>query len=139
VSISENLRRIRKELGISQIDLSKATGISNEYLSKIERGRKENPSMDILNKLSKALNCSVDELTGENTEKQEKSTYEMIEDILKLNNMYNQETQVAALILAKLRDNDLINEDFEMTQELKQLLEDALKLDFKINKNINKK
>ena len=133
--VGDNLRRIRTNKSISQMELSRLSGVSNTYINRLERGVYENPSLDVLEKLSFSLNCKVEELTGINNE-DEKNIYDMIEEILKKNNMHNEQTQVAALLLAKLRNNNLINEDFEMTSELAKLLEEAIRLDAKIEKKL---
>ena len=133
--VGDNLRRIRSDKAISQMELSRLSGISNTYINRLERGVYENPSLDVLEKLSFSLNCTVEELTGTNNQN-EKNIYEMIEEILKKNKMHNEQTQVAALLLAKLRANNLISEDFEMTSTLAKLLEEAIRLDAKIEKNI---
>jgi transcriptional regulator with XRE-family HTH domain len=134
--IGDNLRRIRKEKNISQMDLYRITKVSNVYINKIEKGVYDNPSFDVIERLAFGLNCTIDDLTRNTEEDNEKNIYEMIEEILKKNNMHNEETQVAALLLAKLRSNNLINEDFEMTPSLVKLLEEAIRLDAKIEKNI---
>lgn len=46
----------------TQIQLAEETGISKDYISALERGKTKNPSLDIMKKLSKALNVSVAEL-----------------------------------------------------------------------------
>ncbi|MDF2800804.1 MAG: Helix-turn-helix domain [Anaerocolumna sp.] len=135
-TIGKNLKEIRIKNNLSQKELSELSGLSIDYISKLELNKKGNPSMNSLLKLSTALNCTVDDLTRNTEEDNEKNIYEMIEEILKKNNMHNEETQVAALLLAKLRSNNLINEDFEMTPSLVKLLEEAIRLDAKIEKNI---
>ena len=46
----------------SQMDLAKETGLSKEYISALERGITDNPSLKVMKKLSKALGVSVTEL-----------------------------------------------------------------------------
>ena len=46
----------------SQIDLAKETGISKEYISALERGKVKNPTLEVMKKLSKALDVPVTEL-----------------------------------------------------------------------------
>lgn len=53
-SIAANVRRHRARLGLSQEDLSEATGLSYRYLQDIEAGRK-NVTVDTIVRLSKAL------------------------------------------------------------------------------------
>jgi transcriptional regulator with XRE-family HTH domain len=136
LTIGKNLKEIRIKNNLAQKELAELAGLSIDYVSKLELNKKGNPSMNTLLKLSTALNCTVDDLTRNSEEDNEKNIYEMIEEILKKNNMHNEQTQVAALLLAKLRNNNLINEDFEMTSELAKLLEEAIRLDAKIEKKL---
>ena len=56
-----NLLEIRRRRGISQTELAKLAGISNGYISELENNLKS-PTVEIVCKLAKALNCSLDEL-----------------------------------------------------------------------------
>jgi len=53
--LKENLRRIRLEKGFTQSKLSELAGISCDYLSEIERGKKS-PSLNCLHDIAIALN-----------------------------------------------------------------------------------
>lgn len=53
------MKQIRKEKGITLTDLANKTGISIGYLSHLENGTRKNPSIEIMDKISKALNESV--------------------------------------------------------------------------------
>lgn len=57
---SENLKRIRKEAGLSQVQLSQKLNCSQNEISRWENGLE--PSISNLIKLSDALSCTVDEL-----------------------------------------------------------------------------
>lgn len=59
--LSQNLRRIRKEKELSQVELGALAGITGQYVSDIERGTVW-PGVEILNKLSVALNITPTEL-----------------------------------------------------------------------------
>ncbi len=54
--IGEQIKKRRIELGLSRKDLSEKTGISNSYISMLESGDRKSPSLDILLKISTALN-----------------------------------------------------------------------------------
>ena len=51
------------ELGMTEADLSRATGDSPKQISRAAKGE-NTPSLAFGLRLSKALNCSLDELTG---------------------------------------------------------------------------
>ena len=56
------IKIIRKQKGITLLELSDLTGISVGYLSHLENGSRKNPSLDVMNKIAKALNISVAEI-----------------------------------------------------------------------------
>ena len=60
----KNLSKIRKEKGWSQEKLAQKASISYNTLIKIERGGIENPKIETVIKLAKALDVSIDELVG---------------------------------------------------------------------------
>lgn len=59
--LGRNLRRIRKEKGISQGDIVRTLGMGRGFVSNIENG-KANPTLTTITKLAKALGVSSDEL-----------------------------------------------------------------------------
>lgn len=54
MQIGAKIKFIREEKGIKQIELAKLAGISNTFLSDIERGRTQ-PSIKTLTKITTAL------------------------------------------------------------------------------------
>lgn len=56
------IRKIRIKLGLTLENLSEMTGISVGYLSHLELGTRTNPSIEVMNKISKALKKSVSEI-----------------------------------------------------------------------------
>ncbi len=64
VTLSENLNKIAKEKNISMYRIAKDGELSMSYVWDICKGKKENPSLSILRKLSKVLDVSIEELIG---------------------------------------------------------------------------
>lgn len=62
--IGENISRKMKELGLSQNRLAKLSGISQPGISGILNNTKS-PSVDTVQLIASALNCTVSELMGE--------------------------------------------------------------------------
>jgi transcriptional regulator with XRE-family HTH domain len=63
VLIARNLRRLRVASGTSQEELALEARIEPTYLSRLEREAKaENPSIDILERLAKALGVGIEEM-----------------------------------------------------------------------------
>lgn len=60
-AISENLKKIRGQKGVSQDELAKKIDIHPVQLSRYERGQSV-PSIDIVKKIADALEITIDEL-----------------------------------------------------------------------------
>jgi XRE family transcriptional regulator of biofilm formation len=50
---------LRETKSLTQIELAKRAKVSQGYLAAIERGLKRNPSLEVLQRLAKALGVSV--------------------------------------------------------------------------------
>lgn len=53
--IGKNIYKIRKQKGISLSELAERAGISKSYLSSIERNLKQNPSIQVMEKIASVL------------------------------------------------------------------------------------
>ena len=62
MSLSDYIRKMRKRKGWSQRDLATASGISNAEISRIEAGKRKEPSSSVLKAIANALNIPVEEL-----------------------------------------------------------------------------
>lgn len=60
--LSENLKMYRKEKGFSKMKLSRKSNVSVRTIEHIEYSKTTNPKVLTLQKLSKALNVSVEDL-----------------------------------------------------------------------------
>ena len=63
MTIGENIRRIRKERGLTLKQLGEAVGVSEAYIRAYESGRR-NPKQKSLEALASALHVNVEALTG---------------------------------------------------------------------------
>lgn len=61
-TLSENLRKLRENKGLSQDRLAKLADVANNTIIKIEQGENKNPTLETLKKIAKALEISIDEL-----------------------------------------------------------------------------
>ena len=61
------LREIREKRGMSQVALASLVCVAQGYISDLENG-KCFPSFDVLVRLAKALECSLDELVDVNAD-----------------------------------------------------------------------
>lgn len=77
MSFGINLKKIRQDNGLTQEELAKKINTSRSNIANYEND-KNMPSVDILEKISKVLNCSTDFLLGKITEnKFDKNKYYM--------------------------------------------------------------
>ncbi len=60
--MNKNLKLARIRAELTQKELARRVGITNKYLSQIERGVSVNPSNGIMERISKELNTPVQEL-----------------------------------------------------------------------------
>ena len=56
------IRKIRQEKGITLLKLSELSGISVGYLCHLEKGSRNNPSIEVMEKISGALNKTIAEI-----------------------------------------------------------------------------
>ena len=61
-NLAKNITRLRKAKGLSQEKLARLADVANNTLIKMESGENQNPTLDTLKKVAKALEVSVDEL-----------------------------------------------------------------------------
>ena len=60
--VGNRIKRLRLEKGYSINELSEKAGVSKSYLSYIERGIQQNPSLQVLSKLAETLHTNVEDL-----------------------------------------------------------------------------
>ena len=61
-TISENIKKIRTKLGLTQDDLSRKADIKYSTLMKVESGVVNKPSVQTMAKIAKALGVSIEDL-----------------------------------------------------------------------------
>lgn len=67
MEFSERLKKLRKDTGLTQVDVASKMGISQQAYASWERGVKK-PTQDNLVKIAQILNVSVDYLVGNSQE-----------------------------------------------------------------------
>ncbi|RGN67541.1 XRE family transcriptional regulator [Streptococcus anginosus] len=68
MEFSERLKKHRKDIGLTQVDIASRLGISQQAYASWERGVKK-PTQENLVKIAQVLNVSVDYLVGNSEEK----------------------------------------------------------------------
>ena len=84
MEFSERLKKLRKDAGLTQVDVAEKLVISQQAYASWERGVKK-PTQDNLVKLSKILYVSVDYLLGNTENKQTSDILEDIELLFRMN------------------------------------------------------
>lgn len=67
--IGDQVKKFRKEKGLSITELAEKAGIAKSYLSSIERNIQTNPSVHVIEKISTVLGVSVEVILNEDGEK----------------------------------------------------------------------
>jgi len=61
-TISDNIKKLRAKLGLTQDDLAKKADIKYTTLMKVESGTVNKPSVQTMAKIAKALGVSIEDL-----------------------------------------------------------------------------
>ncbi len=61
-NLANNIKKLREVKGLSQEKLARLADVANNTLIKMESGENQNPTLDTLKKVAKALGVSVDDL-----------------------------------------------------------------------------
>jgi DNA-binding XRE family transcriptional regulator len=61
-NLAKKVKQLREKLGLSQEKLARLADVSNNTIINIEVGKQDNPTIETLKKVAKALNVSVEEL-----------------------------------------------------------------------------
>ncbi len=63
--LGERIRRRRKAIGLTAKDLARVADVSPSYVSQLEHGKQDQPSLEVLSALAAALGMPTSELLGE--------------------------------------------------------------------------
>ena len=63
--LSERIKQTREQLGMTQSELHRKSGVSKGYISSLEAGHQKDPSYSKLSALAKALSTSPEYLFGD--------------------------------------------------------------------------
>lgn len=99
MGIGENIREMRKQMKMTQVELSRLSGIKQATISAIENGRNA-PTTPTLELLARAMRCSVSQLINEVMEAKPESN-EMEERLMDIFRLLNEAGQAAILASAE--------------------------------------
>lgn len=116
IKVGEVIRAKRKEKKVSLVDFAREVGISPGYLSQLENGRKANPKLEVMLKITQALDIELDMLLGLEQESEAPSL--RIPSLLRL-------------VIARDRNMKIL-EDKEMQKKISSLLDRVLECKYLI-------
>ena len=61
-NIAKTVKRLREKMSISQEKLARLADVSNNTIINIEAGKQDNPTIETLKKIAKALNAPIENL-----------------------------------------------------------------------------
>jgi len=61
-NIAKTVKRLREKMGISQEKLARLADVSNNTIINIEAGKQDNPTIETLKNIAKALNTPIENL-----------------------------------------------------------------------------
>jgi len=61
-NLARKVKQLREKLGLSQEKLARLADVSNNTIINIEAGNQDNPTIDTLKKVAKALDIPVEDL-----------------------------------------------------------------------------
>jgi len=61
-NLAKKVKQLREKLGLSQEKLARLADVSNNTVINIEAGKQDNPTIDTLKKVARALNVPVENL-----------------------------------------------------------------------------
>ncbi len=80
----KKIRDLRIKKGMSLTELAKLSGISKSYLSFIERGKQTNPSIEVIEKISKALSVDFQSLLTQRKDDKQNESQVLDKEVLQL-------------------------------------------------------
>jgi len=57
--LGAKIQRLREQVPLTQAELAQAAGLSRIYIQKLEAGERQSPSLDVLERIARALNATL--------------------------------------------------------------------------------
>lgn len=64
VQLGKIIKKARENAGLTQEQLAEKVGVHPSYVSRIERGKEDNPTREVLRNIAKLLNVKAEDLLG---------------------------------------------------------------------------
>lgn len=124
-SFSKSIKKFRKENNLSQAEFANMLQVSRTTVVSYEKGTKE-PSLYVLFRAAKVMNCSLDELVGLNSPKNKIKIYNSLDDnsTLKLKEELNEKLNTLNKLIKRYRRSF---EELSMSKRRNDLMYEELK------------
>lgn len=86
--INNRIKERRIELNMTAKQLADKTGLTPAYISQLENGKRENPSVETMEKIATALYVSIDYLTNTKNDSELKKAEDKIEEYTEEGKMF---------------------------------------------------
>lgn len=109
MSIQFALRQLRREKGVTMSELSRLSGVSRTYISELESGKANDPSVAVLTSLAEALGVPPSRMLGE---PEERPSVEIPQSLLAAQIKYGlSDADVRDLAIIKFRNYQPVEAD----------------------------
>ena len=124
-SFSKSIKKFRKENNLSQLEFANMLQVSRTTIVSYEKGTKE-PSLYVLFRAAKVMNCSLDELVGLNSPENKIKIYNSLDDnsTLKLKEELNEKLNTLNKLIKRYRRSF---EELNMSKRRNDLMYEELK------------
>ncbi len=124
-SFSKSIKKFRKENNLSQLEFANMLQVSRTTVVSYEKGTKE-PSLYVLFRAAKVMNCSLDELVGLNSPENKIKIYNSLDDnsTLKLKEELNEKLNTLNKLIKRYRRSF---EELNMSKRRNDLMYEELK------------
>lgn len=110
MKLGQYIRKIREEKGFSTRELARRSGVSQPYLSQLENGKTNNPSIEVLKKLAKGLDVPLYEIQIKTDQIPGYRPYSPIRDYINNADLYEILKESTRL---RYKNQQLLKEDIE--------------------------
>jgi transcriptional regulator with XRE-family HTH domain len=111
VSLASKLNELRQRAGKSLQEVATAVGVSKTHIWALEKGKSENPSLDLVNKLASLFNVPTDYLLGTSVKSTWAGEAEAVQFLRKFQQLGVEEQRALQLTLEAFLKQKLTKDD----------------------------
>lgn len=99
---AERMRSLRDEKGLKKVEVAKGVGLDRSTITNYENGTRNNPTIEVLQRIAEFFDVSIDYLTGKSDIKDKLTATELVEIFRNLND----ENKLQALKYVKFLERE---------------------------------